>query len=243
MIPVLNLLFSFDTKANRLSNLRGQFIPNETKIDLLNRAQTKLILKKVDINNVYQLGMDSFSKRYEELQNLQVKYEKLSLTKIQDDLLNGYSVPFSDMQYDMLVPITSYVLADKQNCKGRLLDVIGFMKHSDIRMLLKSPHYQPSFKYQETLGDISANTITVYSDDKNSFVVTDLFISYLRYPVNMDVAGYIHLDGTPSSTVDCELDEFLQDELVDIAIAEYADATANQELSQSSRVRSQKEDE
>lgn len=237
MIPVKDLLFNFDTKANRLSNLRGQFVPNETKIDLLNRAQIKLVLRKINLNNVYQLGMDAFSKRYEDIQNLQVKYEKLLVTKDTSDLLNSYKVSFAAMKYNMIVPITAYVLATKGNCKDRILDVIDFMKHSDTRMLLKSPHYQPSFKYQEVLGDIGADTISVYSDSENTFEITNLFISYLRYPKNIDVAGYIHLDGIPSTDEDCELESYLQDELLDIAVAEYADATANQELSQYSRLR------
>ena len=241
MIPVLDLLFSFDTKANRLSNLKGQFIPNETKIVLLNKAQIKLVLRKIDPNNVYQMGMDSFSKRYEDLQNLQVKYENLPLTP-SGNLLNEYSVPFTSMQYSMIVPITGYVLATQGNCKDRVLDIINFMKHSDIRMLLKSPHYQPSFKYQETLADVSSDSVAVYSDLDNSFSITQLRLSYLRYPINIDIAGYTHLDGTPSTTVDCELEEYLADELLDIALTEYADATGNQELSQYSRVRS-KEDE
>ena len=237
MIPIQNLLFTIDTKANRLSNLKGQFIPNETKIDLLNKAQVKLVLRKIDPNNVYQLGMDSFSKRYEDLQNFQVTYEKLTLTLTPDDVLNSYNVPFSSLAYDMVVPVTAYVLATKGSCKNRILDVIDFMKHADIRMLLKSPHYQPRFNYQETLGAIAADTIYIYSDAQNSFTPTELYLSYLRYPKDMDIAGYIHLDGTPSTTIDCELESYLEDELVDIVVTELGDATANQELSQYSRAR------
>lgn len=237
MIPVQNLLFTIDTKANRLSNLRGQFIPNETKIDLLNRAQIKLVLRKIDPNNVYQLGMDAFSKRYADLQNFQITYEKLTLTATPGDVLNSYFVPFAAMNYDMMIPTTSYVLATKGNCKNRLLDVIDFMKHSDTRMLLKSPHYQPSFNHQETLGAIATDKIYIYSDAENSFIPNELYLSYLRYPKNMDIAGYIHLDGTPSTTVNCELESYLEDELVDLVITELGDATANQELSQYSRVR------
>ena len=111
MIPVQNLLFAIDTKANRLSNLRGQFIPNETKIDLLNRAQVKLILRKIDPNNVYQLGMDAFSKRYEDLQNFQINYEKLSLTATIGDILNSYYVPFTDIANSMIIPTNAYVIA------------------------------------------------------------------------------------------------------------------------------------
>lgn len=236
MIPVQNLLFDIDIKLNRLSNLRGQFIPNETKIDLLNKAQVKLILKKVDANNNYQLGMDAFTKRYEDLQNFQVPYEKHSLTA-NNDLLNTYSLPISSLNYDMVVPVNSYVLATRGNCKDRILDVIDFMKHGDIRMLLKSPHYQPSYSYQETLGSISSDIIYVYGDPEKTFTITELHLSYLRYPVDMDIAGYIHLDGTPSTTVDCELESYLEDELVDLVVEQLSDATANQEQSQLSRAR------
>jgi len=237
MIPVQNLLFTIDTKANRLSNLRGQFIPNETKIDLLNRAQLKLVLKKINPNNVHQLGMDAFSKRYADLQNFQVIYEKLTLTAAPGDVLNSYSVPFAAISNRMLVPTTSYVLATKGNCKDRILDVIDFMKHGDTRMLLKSPHYQSSFSYQEVLGAIATDKIYIYSDAQNTFVPSELYLSYLRYPKSMDIAGYIHLDGTPSTTVNCELEDYLEDELIDIVVTELGDATANQELSQYSRVR------
>lgn len=237
MIPVTNLLFNFDTKANRLSNLRGQFIPVETKIVLINRAQIKLVLRKIGSNNLYQLGLDASTKRYEDLQNLQVTDEQLNLVVIPDDVLNGYNVPYSALSHKLLIPISGYVLADRGNCKNRILDVIDFMKHADRRMLLKSPHYKPNFNYQETLADISGNEITVYSDPENSFKPKTLYLSYLRYPVEVDYAGYTHLNGTPSTTVDCELEDYLMDELLDIAISEYADATANQELSQTSRVR------
>ena len=237
MIPIQNLLFDIDTKANRLGNLRGQFIPNETKIDLLNKAQVKLVLKKIDPNNVLQAGLDAFSKRYEDLQNFQVTYEKLPLSVTPGDVLNSYFVPFTSMSNNMMIPITSYVLATKGNCKNRILDVIDYMKHADIRMLLKSPHYQPSFNHQETLGAIAADKIFIYSDAQNSFVPNELYLSYLRYPKDMDIAGYIHLDGTPSVNADCELESYLEDELIDIVITELGDATANQELSQYSRAR------
>jgi hypothetical protein len=77
----------------------------------------------------------------------------------------------------------------------------------------------------------------VYGDEENSFTITNLFISYLRYPVPMDIAGYTHLDNTASTTVDCELEAYLENELVELAVEEIADATGNQEQSQSSRVR------
>jgi len=237
MIPVINLLNDIDMKLNRNSNLRGQYIPNETKIEVLNITQTKLVLKKLDTNNNYQLGFDAFTKRYQDLQILVVPNEEVGLTKVSGDLLNSYKVSLSSLQNKMIVPIQSYCIANKGNCKQQILDVIEIVKHEDIRVKLTSPHYEPNFQYQETIGSISADTLYVYSDEEDSFTITNLFLSYLRYPIPMDIAGYIHLDNTPSTTVNCELEAYLENELVELAVEELADATGNQEQSQSSRIR------
>lgn len=238
MIPVLNLLQGITDKLNKSTNLEGQFIPNETSILALNRAQTKLVLKKVGLSNNYQLGLDSFKKRYEDLQILIEPYEKLTLTSV-GDLLNSYKVEEPE---NLLLPIDLYVLATKGNCKDRILDVIEIVKHGDLQSKLKSPHYQPNFEYQETLATISGNNIFIYSDPKNSFILTSLSISYLRNPKYIDIAGYIHLDGTPSITTDCELESYLEDELLNLAVEELAMNTGNQELVQYS-IQKSKEDE
>jgi len=237
MIPIIKLLNDIDMKLNRNSNLRGQYIPNDTKIEVLNIAQTKLVLKKLDTNNNYQLGFDAFTKRYQDLQILVVPNEEVGLTKVPGDLLHSYKVPLSSLQYRMIVPIQSYCIANKGNCKQHILDVIEIVKHEDVRVKLNSPHYTPYFQYQETIGSISADTLYVYGDDEDTFNITNLFLSYLRYPVNMDIAGYIHLDNTASTTVDCELEAYLENELIELAVEEIADATGNQEQSQSSRMR------
>lgn len=237
MIPIQELLFSIDTKANSLSNLKGKYIPDETKIEVLNLVQIKLVLKKLDPNNTLGLGMGAFNKRYQDLQILQVPYEKVSLTKVANDLLNSYSVSINSLSKPIIVPVNAYVTADKGNCKDRILDVIDIVKQGDLRLKIVSPHFSPNFNYQETLGMISSDIFYVYGDSSNSFTIKDLYLSYLRYPVNMDVTGYIHLDGTASTNVNCELDGYLMNELVDLAIEEIADATANQGQSQLSRIR------
>jgi len=237
MISTQKLLFDIDQKVNRLANLRGQYIPDETKIEVLNIAQTKLILKKLGLNNNYQMGFDAFTKRYQDLQVLMVNSEELGLTKVPGDILNSYKVPLSSLNHRMIVPVQSYVIANKGNCKKQVLDVIEVVKHEDIKMKLNSPHYSPSFNYQETLASISGDILYVYGDQEDTFTITNLFLSYLRYPVEIDIVGYIHLDNTPSATVDCELENYLENELVELAVEEIADATGNNEQSQSSRVR------
>lgn len=228
MIPVLGLLMEVDNKLNSNSNLTNQFIPNETKIDALNNAQNKLLLKKIGLNNNYQLGLDAFKKRYEDLQVLIVPYEKLSVTAVGDQF-NSYSSSVLNLVNKFFVPIDLYVLATKDNCKNRILNIINIVRHGDLQMKLNSPHFTPNFRYQESLATISGNNIYTYSDKYNTFTINSLYITYLRYPVSIDIVGYTHLDGTPSTTVNCELDPYLFNELVDLTVEELSMNTHNQE--------------
>ncbi len=121
MIPVDSLLYKIDQRLNKLSTNVHQQINLEDKILALNEAQIKLIKQKVDgISVVSGLGLDSFKKRYEDLQSLVVTYnnQPLDLT-LKNAELNQW---FANLH--LLVPkymfyIDSYVLADKGVCKDR----------------------------------------------------------------------------------------------------------------------------
>lgn len=229
MIPVLELLLDLDDKLNKISNLENQFIPVETKISFLNNAQMKLVLKKLNFNNNYKLGFDSFSKRYEDLQVLMVPYTELPVAPVAEDVFNAYQSDITTLSQNMVVPIDLFVLAAKNGFTKRRLQVTDIVRHGDLQLKLDSPFFMPSFEYQETLAVMSGNMVYVYPDKENSFLITNLYFSYLRYPVAIDFAGYLHLDGTPSTSVDCELDYYLKNELVDLALQDLAMATGNQE--------------
>lgn len=229
MIPVLNLLLDIDLKLNTQASVEHQAIHNENKIVALNQAQIKLIKKKINPNNIYQLGFDSFAKRYEDLQALVVPYVQLTTTSV-GDKLNSYIANISSLPTakKYFMPVDIYVLADQGCCKNRILNVLDIVKHGDLTRMLNEDNWSPNFACQETLVTISENKINVYSDSENSFTINSLYLSYLRYPVKIDVAGYIHLDGSASVDTDCELPDYLEDELVDLAVQELAMATENQ---------------
>jgi len=70
MIPVESLLYKIDLRLNKVAALEHQVIPLENKILALNEAQLKLVKLKIDPNNPLGLGLDSFKKRYEDLEVL-----------------------------------------------------------------------------------------------------------------------------------------------------------------------------
>jgi hypothetical protein len=61
----------------------------------------------------------------------------------------------------------------------------------------------------------------------------------MRYPIYIDKTGYIKFDGQPSTDVNCELEAYLEDELVDLTVQNLAMYTENASAVQSAQFRIQ----
>ena len=240
MIQVDSLLYKIDQKLNKLSSNIHQQIQLEDKILALNEAQIKLIKQKVDgISVVSGMGLDAFKKRYEDLQSLVISYEdgKLPL-KLKNKELNQWSANVHDLKPTYMFYVDSYILADKGRCKDRKLWINrDLAKHGDLQFILNNDHYKPSFEYQETFNLLSSDEISIFTD--GTFIPKNIYISYFRYPVYIDKEGYVKLDGTPSKNQDCELETYLEDELVDLTVQNLAMYTENMSAVQSAQFRIQ----
>jgi hypothetical protein len=240
MIPVDSLLYKIDQKLNKLSTNIHQQINLEDKILALNEAQIKLIKQKVDgFSVVSGMGLDAFKKRYEDLQRLVVNYGdgELDLTLKNPDI-NQWLAKLDRLDPKYMFYLDSYILADKGVCKNRKIWINkDLAKHGDLSLLLNNDHYKPSFEYQETFNFISSDEISIFTD--GTFTPTKIYISYMRYPVYIDKAGYVRLDGTDSIDQNCELETYLEDELVDLTVQNLAMYTENTAAVQSAQFRIQ----
>jgi hypothetical protein len=240
MISVDSLLYKIDQRLNKLSTNEHQQIQLEDKILALNEAQIKLIKQKIDnISTVSQMGLDSFKKRYEDLQSLIIAYNdgQLPLT-LKNEELNQWKANIHLLEPKYMFYIDSYVLADKGICKDRKIWINrDLAKHGDLQFILNNTHYKPSFEYQETFNFLSSDEISIFTD--GTFTPTKICISYMRYPVYIDKEGYIKFDGTPSTDVDCELETYLEDELLDLTVQNLAMFTENQSAVQNAQYRIQ----
>lgn len=96
-----------------------------------------------------------------------------------------------------------HVYADKDECKKQRMTTFE-AKIEDIEELLTDESNKPSFEYRETFFLTSNKKAIVYKD---GFLINKVLLSYYRYPVQVDISGYIHLDGTPSEDINPELDD------------------------------------
>jgi hypothetical protein len=240
MIPVDSLLYKIDQKLNKLSTNEYQQINLEDKILALNEAQIKLIKQKVDgQNTISGLGLDAFKKRYEDLQSLVVTYnhQPLDLTLMNAEL-NQWKANIHLLTPKYMFYIDSYVIADKGRCTDRKIWINrDLAKHGDLQYCLNNTHYKPSFEYQETFNFLSSDEISIFTD--GTFTPKQIYISYMRYPVYINKTGYVMLDGQDSYDADCELETYLEDELLDLTVQNLAMYTENQSAVQSAQFRIQ----
>ena len=240
MIPVDSLLYKIDQKLNKLSTNIHQQINLEDKILALNEAQIKLIKQKVDgFSVVSGMGLDAFKKRYEDLQSLVITYNHQPLDlKVKNPELNQWFAKLHDLVPKYMFYIDAYILADKGPCKNRKIWINrDLAKHGDLQFILNNDHYKPSFEYQETFNVLSSDEVSIFTD--GTFKPTKICISYMRYPVYIDKEGYVRLDGTNSINQDCELELYLEDELVDLTVQNLAMYTENSAAVQSAQFRIQ----
>lgn len=238
MISVDSLLYKIDQRLNKLSSNDHQQIALEDKILALNEAQIKLIKQKVDsYNTVAGISMDAFKKRYEDLQKLVVGYNDNALPLVSTNSeLNEWSGDLTALNPTYMFYIDAYFLADKGICKDRKIWINKELsKHGDLSLLVNNDHYKPSFEYQETFSYLSSNEISIYTD--GTFTPSNIYISYMRYPVYIDKTGYVKFDGSASTDVDCELESYLEDELLDLTVQNLAMYTENMSAVQSAAYR------
>lgn len=240
MIPVDSLLYKIDQKLNKLSTNAHQQIQLEDKILALNEAQIKLIKQKVDgISVTSGLGMDSFKKRYEDLQSLILDYNHQPLQLVLKDAnLNQWTANVHLLDPKYMFYVDSYALADKGRCVDRKIWINrDLAKHGDLQFILNNDHYKPSFEYQETFNFLASDEISIFTD--GTFTPSFIQIMYMRYPNYINKVGYIMLDGEQSYNQDCELEMYLEDELLDLTVQNLAMYTENQSAVQSATYRIQ----
>lgn len=240
MIPVDSLLYKIDQKLNKLSTNEHQQIQLEDKILALNEAQIKLIKQKVDgISVASGMGMDAFKKRYEDLQSLVINYEHQPLSlSLKNADLNEWSADITQLEPKYMFYLDSYILADKGRCTNRQIWINrDLAKHGDLQFILNNEHYKPSFEYQETFNLLSSDDVSVFTD--GTFTPNTIKIMYMRYPQYINKAGYIMLDGEQSFDQDCELELYLEDELLDLTVQNLAMYTENQSAVQNAAYRIQ----
>lgn len=208
---------------NKNDTNEGVFIPNYNFVLLYNSEKDRWLaeeLKKdednIDINKIQELFILNFKLK------LVNKSDSFIVFELPDDFFQIYG---------------SYSIASCDNCKGITISNYE-RKPGNLVPLLSDDANKPSFDYQEAPFVVAGNEMILYFD---KYAVGDTFLNYYRKAGEIDMEGYEHFDGTPSTNIDPDIDDFNCIEILDRIVIEITREIENGEGFQFSKDRENQE--
>lgn len=135
---------------------------------------------------------------------------------------SGQKYVIAQYPTDHLQSLRQVALAHREGCGDREL-IVRILQTDKLSESLKSPHWEPSFEYEETIADEGENGLYIWHNNK--FSVKEVCFDYYRKVKDMacpslEASGtYRDFDGnTVSADVDFEIDStYLWRTIVDVA--------------------------
>lgn len=141
-----------------------------------------------------------------------------SIDDLQEFLLHDVSlekIRTENNHTDFKLPINffsysnSFSFASDSNCGQRLKNIR--IKPKNLEIYLDDNDYEPSIEWKQTLLTLSTNEIQVYS---KNFKIDSLYLTYYKEPLEIDIEGYIKVDGTLSKTINPDFSDVFVNEVI-----------------------------
>ncbi len=197
-----NAYLKFLEKINKnytndnLSGDKGRFI------SIYNEVQNKFVEWVLEKRNEDDIR---------EIQKLLTYDKKL---KLKDKLLNHQDF---ELPKDFFSFSNIQAFASNSSCKNKKIYLFE-IKQEDVQELLQDEFNKPSFKYRETFYSFGSDKVEIYVDD---FDISKVFLTYYRYPVQVDIEGYIKEDGSASTSINPEFDDKIVDRILSACAKEF----------------------
>jgi hypothetical protein len=193
--------------AEKLDSQKAATLKIPQIILVLNSAMITLVLQKYGGART-NLGFETTQKRKRELQSL---IEPLGSVTAPEKTEKGFAFDLTKLDPEVLYVTRVQFKASKNSCSDVCSGVD--VQSDDLNNL--TANRESSFEWREIVYRQASDKIFA---DVNDFEVSELLIEYLRYPKPMDIAGYIHFNGSASTDIDCELPGMLHNEILDFAV-------------------------
>lgn len=193
----------FELKIDKLSTKDNVDISAGEFVIIFNEQQTKWF------SNAFK---NKSNRDSDKVQNLIIHDLELYSREVH---LNhtDFSLPKDYFDY-----ISSYSLAVKGTCKDRVI-YNEEVKPQNKNILYKDEYNTPSFDFQEGFITLAGNLLQVYT---SNFDIEKTFLTYYRYPKDIDIEGYIKIDGSSSKDIHPELSDYYTDQVIDWCAKEVA---------------------
>lgn len=177
-------------------------------LNLVNRNAT---------NNRTNVDMPRFVLLFNDIQNRYVEWmldkrNEDSIRNIQRILIKDYALSLAESKTNLTryaLPTNYFDFANisakvKTDCCEDDSILLYEVKSEDVEEKLVDTNHQPSFEWRESFYHLAQDSVVLYKKD---FEYSDVLLSYYRYPVQVDILGYVKLDQSASTNIDPEFDD------------------------------------
>jgi hypothetical protein len=179
-------------------------------IEAYNKAQLNILDYLTGQKNQYQQGSEATTENINKISSLiNKKPKELALTKEQDFYFS------EEFPQDYFKYVASYSTGYNDKCSEKKI-YHNFVEESNINLIVKNENQGPSFEWSQAPLTIAQNTLKIHTDNK--FNLKKAYLTYYRYPVEIDIQGYIKSDGTSSTTINPELPKKVIELIIDEAV-------------------------
>jgi hypothetical protein len=209
-------------RLNKLASLDYDNFECWQIVEAFNKAQLEWIRRQVIGVNQLQSGEGSTKVNYDDLQKLIKTVTVLGVVNTGSPA-NWTSISFDVLDLanpkDYLYYNSAYVTAINSCCKDPRNIIVYIVDKADLYVILRDENKRPSFEWGETVGILSNNTLTIYTD--NQFDIQSVSLTYYRKPTPVEFQNCIDVStGRPASIdVPCEFKDDIAEILVDNAVA------------------------
>lgn len=92
-------------------------------------------------------------------------------------------------------------------------------KNENVEELYTDLSNEPNFEFRETYYTIGQECVSIFV---KGFDCETAFLTYYRYPREVDIEGYIRFDESASTDIDPELDDMLVEKILDMVANKFA---------------------
>lgn len=194
----------------RLNKLDSQDYDNITCwqiVESFNKAQVEWVRRQLHGINVVKEGDEQSNRRKDDLQKLLIK---TPIDSFKHDLYYEGNIPENYLQWKR---VDVYA---KQDCCDKRRMTVYLAEEGNLNQLLRDKAKQPNFNWAETFATLIDNTVHVYTN--NEFDVSDVYLTYYRQPIKIQIDGCSdpYTGVTSTTNVECEF----KDDIIELIIDE-----------------------
>lgn len=179
-------------------------------VEAYNKAQLNIVNYLTGQVNQYKQGSEA---TYRNIDRLTVLLNKTPLAlNVTKEGGYFYTEQFPDNYFKYL---SSYSEATDGKCPKKEIFHIP-VEEANIHLIKRNENQNASFAWAEVPITIADSRLKLHTDNK--FTILKAYLTFYRYPLQVDVAGYVKSDGTNSLSIDPELPDDVIEMCIDEAV-------------------------